>query len=678
MPPRKFVDKKNAQYCRKYREKNKEKYRKNDRERKVRQRMRMKLVNPIKYKAKQEQDRIRKRLERSRKRKAANEEEEQDPNIDIHTGELDTSFTHKAIKNRSLSKAQQALPKSPRKRNEIIGSLVNKFHLRVAFAPKKAGRKRIDLTEEERKWLIEFLDRPDMTYTTPGRRDNVYIGKENGEKQYVQKRYLLWPLKDIVETANNNPLNIGMMDTFEDHFGKKISFSQLYNFIRSHKEYVYNKNIPLSSCLCEICENICLLVNGINKMIKDKDLILPSNPHDLVEKFCCNTESKECIFSTCPNCAESGLSTEALFPDDGISSEENSSDDGSGDGCISYFEWQRGRSNKVAKVKIQNGKSNALDLLKERLRTLKEHIYTKRAQVGSLEEIKNSLSVEDALIQVDYSENYENVQQGEVQSAYFGHTSFSIFTACCYFRSTTSGEIEKECITVTSEASDHSRIAAMTCIDKVIDHIQQKFPDNSFENIHIWSDGCASQFRSRYVFMLLTYFKKDKNITWHYNERHHGKGPMDGIGGSLKNIVFRAVKSGKVVISTPEEFALYPDKAIAGISSLYLPESDVIDEPEMVQSAPAIQGTLKIHKVERRFNKAGICQLRFHTLTQEIAPFYTHWYRRETDAQVCGHEDGNSDDNTCSHCHTKYADDGSDWLQCPLCTQWFHEVCFYL
>ena len=152
---------------------------------------------------------------------------------------------------------------------------------------------------------------------------------------------------------------------------------------------------------------------------------------------------------------------------------------------------------------------------------------------------------------------------------------------------------------------------------------------------------------------------------------------MDGIGGSLKNIVFRAVKSGKVVISTPEEFAQYADKAIAGISSLCLPESDVIEEPEVVQSAPAIQGTLKIHKVERRFNKAGIRQLRLHTLTQDVAPFYTHWYRRETDS-VCGHEDGDSDDNTCCHCHTKYADDGSDWLQCPLCTQWFHEVCFYL
>ena len=38
------------------------------------------------------------------------------------------------------------------------------------------------------------------------------------------------------------------------------------------------------------------------------------------------------------------------------------------------------------------------------------------------------------LLHIDYAENYENKQQGECQSAYFGHTSFSIFTAAAYIR----------------------------------------------------------------------------------------------------------------------------------------------------------------------------------------------------------------------------------------------------
>ena len=47
-----------------------------------------------------------------------------------------------------------------------------------------------------------------------------------------------------------------------------------------------------------------------------------------------------------------------------------------------------------------------------------------------------------------------------------------------------------------------------------------------------WSDGCASQFRSQYAFYMLTKFDTDIDIQWHYFEANHGKGVVDGIGGS--------------------------------------------------------------------------------------------------------------------------------------------------
>ena len=47
------------------------------------------------------------------------------------------------------------------------------------------------LSEEEKEWLLTFFDRPDIKYIKPDRKDNVYIGKENGIRKYVQKCYLL-------------------------------------------------------------------------------------------------------------------------------------------------------------------------------------------------------------------------------------------------------------------------------------------------------------------------------------------------------------------------------------------------------------------------------------------------------------------------------------------------------
>ena len=38
---------------------------------------------------------------------------------------------------------------------------------------------------------------------------------------------------------------------------------------------------------------------------------------------------------------------------------------------------------------------------------------------------------------------------------------------------------------------------------------------------------------------MMTHFNPDYTIQWYYNERrHHGKGPMDGAGGTAKNMIF--------------------------------------------------------------------------------------------------------------------------------------------
>ena len=84
----------------------------------------------------------------------------------------------------------------------------------------------------------------------------------------------------------------------------------------------------------------------------------------------------------------------------------------------------------------------------------------------------------------------------------------------------------------------------------IIDSLQKKFPSsfNNYPVLYIWSDGCTSQFRFRFVFALVTHFNPDYTIHWCYNDRHHGKGPMDGVGATVKNMIFQHVKSKKYVI----------------------------------------------------------------------------------------------------------------------------------
>ena len=58
-------------------------------------------------------------------------------------------------------------------------------------------------TEEQQKWIISLLQRPDLSYTCPGRRDQVYVGKtKDGDKDYRTKHYLLWKLSEMLPLIN--------------------------------------------------------------------------------------------------------------------------------------------------------------------------------------------------------------------------------------------------------------------------------------------------------------------------------------------------------------------------------------------------------------------------------------------------------------------------------------------
>ena len=53
-------------------------------------------------------------------------------------------------------------------------------------------------------------------------------------------------------------------------------------------------------------------------------------------------------------------------------------------------------------------------------------MHAQRVQFKYYNDAKANLAKNEILIHVDYSESYEKKQQREIQSAYFGHATFSI------------------------------------------------------------------------------------------------------------------------------------------------------------------------------------------------------------------------------------------------------------
>ena len=92
----------------------------------------------------------------------------------------DSAFSQAHIRSMNIQKIAKTLPKSPRKRKE--------FKLRIK--PTQARRPKNELSDREKEWLKNFLDKPDLTYVIPGRNDHLYVAKVDGKSQYVQKRYV--------------------------------------------------------------------------------------------------------------------------------------------------------------------------------------------------------------------------------------------------------------------------------------------------------------------------------------------------------------------------------------------------------------------------------------------------------------------------------------------------------
>ena len=63
---------------------------------------------------------------------------------------------------------------------------------------------------------------------------------------------------------------------------------------------------------------------------------------------------------------------------------------------------------------------------------LKEHIHRKRMQVATYNSCKADLKQNQTILHVDYRKSHKNKQQDEIQSAYLGQSTFSLFTVCVY------------------------------------------------------------------------------------------------------------------------------------------------------------------------------------------------------------------------------------------------------
>ena len=113
----------------------------------------------------------------------------------------------------------------------------------------------------------------------------------------------------------------------------------------------------------------------------------------------------------------------------------------------------------------------------------------------------------------------------------------------------------------------------------------------------------------------MTHFNCSYNVNWYCNDYHHEKGPMDKLGGTVKNktLRHRPGKASKVKTVNDEGFAKYTDEA-EGIKSLDMPKAEIGTESKNVKEARYINEWLQVHKNIRKLSEDNVSKLDFFIL----------------------------------------------------------------
>ena len=123
------------------------------------------------------------------------------------------------------------------------------------------------------------------------------------------------------------------------------------------------------------------------------------------------------------------------------------------------------------------------------------------------------------------------------------------------------------------------------------------------DKIHYFSDASAAQYKNRKNFVNLCYHKTDFGCQaeWHFYATSHGKGPCDGIGGTVKRLAAKAnlQRPYSSQIMTPRQLFDWAVQNIEGVHFKYCTIDDYRQEEifleERLKISRTIPGTQKLH-----------------------------------------------------------------------------------
>lgn len=423
------------------------------------------------------------------------------------------------------------------------------------------------------KTVHSFYESDEVSRAMPGIKDCVTVTEPDGNKTKISKRLILCNLKEAYKHFKDNFSNI------------KLGFSKFAE-LRPKQCILAGQSGTHSVCVCTSHQNIKLMIeNAKLNTVTNGNL---KNYKQCIAKMLCNPSSIDCNMGHCEYCPGVTDIRKILQ----VSFDENLIEQ------VQFRQWVS--VDRCTLDILQKTSEEFIDLFCSQMSSLVQHDFIAKQQRAFLNYTKENLNDSEFVVVCDFSENYSIVLQDEAQSYHWTSQQVTIHPFVVYYKQ--EDEIEHVSFVIVSDCLEHNTVAVYTFQKKLISYLTNKF-QRLPKKIYYFSDGSAAQYKNKKNFLNLCLHEEDFNIKaeWHFSATAHGKGPCDGVGGSVKRLAARASLQRPYhnQIQTPRDLFEWAVDNITKVDFAYSTQEDYAASEMFLKSrfeeALTIKGTQQFH-----------------------------------------------------------------------------------
>lgn len=438
---------------------------------------------------------------------------------------------------------------------------------------------KIKLLKEQVK---EFFFDDEITTQSPNKKDFITFKKEKHLKRYL----------------NDTLLNLHKK--FLKRFNQNVCFS---TFLKYKPFFVvYLKCNARNTCACVKHLNMQLKFDKLREL----KIIESNNLTEMMSRLTCNNERLEkCMLGLCLDCKKKELHT--LDYDIGL--------------LTNYYMWARVEEERInkkgekytfmamTKQKFTVTQENLVSLTNNEIPKFLDHLQNIHNQYQFNKKIKQNLDHKTVVLHSDFSENYATKCNTEIQALHYGgsRSLLTLHTNAYYILCPKTNNVTLFKFCTISEDVRHTAPAVFAHLEPLF----KKFKELKITTIQIFTDGPTAQYRNKTSFGLICILAEKyefEKVIWNYWESGHGKGIIDGLGGTLKSKADNKVAQG-LDITNAETFIRAVQDVKIDVSEI---KSESIDEVQQLVPTnlfPAA-GTFQVHQIIWKSEEKKILYLR--------------------------------------------------------------------